>query len=687
MLSRPFTAGRAAVSFACLLSFTMAGQVPAFAKVLAVSPAIQKASDLGAVDPGQPIKLTVYLTMHNQAAFDDAVDKLYDPQSPTYHKWMSDEDIAKYAPTPAELKIVQQELEKNGLSVLSIDSDGLSIRVQGPAANVEKAFQTQLHSFSLNGKTFRAPVQEAQLTGAAGALVSSVVGLEQHTVKPLLKHAGDPRTGLAKPPISLATVEAKGLGSYVTTNCLQPAAEQTYVTPGAALPIGVYFGNSYDLSDATGRACDFAPKDLQTHYNMKAAYAAGYDGTGQTIVLLEGYGYPTIESDANALFKLAGLPLLTASTFQIVYPDGVPNPQAGILTGWDVEIALDVQWAHSMAPGAKIVVVASNGQDNEDFQYAMNYIIKNKIGYVVSDSWEEDTDLISGPLEQDSYTTVLKYAAAKGVSFQFSSGDGGDGGLGTPIGAAGVPANNPYATAVGGTTVLNKNNGNGGFWEVGWGDTLSFIASFGVLDPPESLGLIGGSGGGESVYFKKPAWQSGIAGTGRQVPDIAALADPYTGVPIVLTVDGEQYLEEGWGGTSLASPIVTGILAIANQVAGAPLGQAAPLLATLPVGALRDVLPLSTPTNLFGTVVDSSGATYYSPAALFSPYIYPAQVGFISANWLEIPGPDGLASDGVALDFGFGIDSSLATTVGWDNVTGWGVPNGLAFIQAMAQAK
>jgi subtilase family serine protease len=246
-----------------------------------------------------------------------------------------------------------------------------------------------------------------------------------------------------------------------------------------------------------------------------------------------------------------------------------------------------------------------------------------------------------------------------------------------------VPSNNPYVTAVGGTSVLNKNNGKGGFWEVGWGDTLTFVASFGVLDPPEALGLVGGAGGGESVYFKKPAWQSGLPGTGRQTPDIAALADPYTGVPIVLTIDGQQGLEVGWGGTSLACPIVTAILAIANQAAGAPLGQAAPLLASLPAGALRDVLPLSTPTNLSGIVIDSSGSTYYSPAGLFSPYVYPAQVGFISADWFEGPGPDGKASDGSAIAFGFGIDGSLATTVGWDNVTGYGVPNGLAFIQAM----
>jgi subtilase family serine protease len=312
----------------------------------------------------------------------------------------------------------------------------------------------------------------------------------------------------------------------------------------------------------------------------------------------------------------------------------------------------------------------------------MNYIIKNKLGTVVSDSWEEDLDLLSGPQEQDSFNSILKTAAAKGISFQFSSGDGGDDGVGTPVGAAEVPSNSPYATAVGGTSILSSNTGSG-FWELGWGDDFALIASGGVLDPPIPLGFGGGAGGGESVYFAKPAWQSKLPGTGRQVPDISALADPYTGVTLVITepISGtaEQVLFQGVGGTSLASPIVTGILAIATQKAGKPLGQAAPLIASLPAGAVTDILPLSSPTNLAGTIFDQNGATFYPSTSpdLFGLFIYPAQEGFISANWPF----DALDAEPIA----FGIDSSLAVTAGWDNVTGFGVPNGLTFIDAIAK--
>jgi subtilase family serine protease len=662
------------------------GVQPTFAAVgiQAVSPVVQKASDLGAVDPALEMNLTVYVNSHNQAAFDKAVDALYDPESATYHQWMTDQDLAKYAPTAADVTAVEKELQKHGLSVISTDPNGFFVRVHGTAAQVQQAFQTQIHNLSVNGKTFFAHVQNAQLTGTAGSLVGSVVGLTQGGVKPMYKRATNPRTGAAPAPISMSKAQAVGLGGIITTRCLQPPAVEEYTTAGASLPVGVYFGTLYNPPlNANGiqLVCDFTASQLQAHYGLTAAYKQGLNGAGQTIVLLEAYGYPTMMQDANAFSTLMGLPLLNNTNFSVVYPEGVPNPTVGVLLGWDIEIALDIQWAHSMAPGAKILVVATYGQDSEDFQASMNYIISNKLGTVVSDSWEEDTDLFAGPAEQDSFNTILKKAAAKGISFQFSSGDGGDDGLGSPVGSSEVPSNSPYATGVGGTSILNNPSGTGQ-WEVGWGDDVTYIALGGVVDPPLPLGFLGGAGGGESVYYAKPAWQSKLSGTGRQSPDVSALADPYTGVPIVITAQGIQYLEAGWGGTSLASPIVTAILAIATQKAGKALGQAAPLVASLAggtTGAVTDILPLTSPTNLAGTIFDSNGPTYYSPASFFAPFLYTTQ-GFISVDYPLSPGPLGVAGA-----FAFGIDSSLTVTTGWDNVTGYGVPNGLTFINAISK--
>ena len=164
------------------------------------------------------------------------------------------------------MKTVQQELEKHGLTVIS--SDQVSVRAHGTAAHIAEAFQTQFHQLSLNGKTFRAHVQDARLTGAAAVWFASIAGLDQHTVKPLVKRLTNPRTGLAIPPLnSVRSWPAAAVwGAYVTDICLAAPAEATYLTPGASLPVGVYFGNVYNLFDAKGRICDFTPAQLQAHY-------------------------------------------------------------------------------------------------------------------------------------------------------------------------------------------------------------------------------------------------------------------------------------------------------------------------------------------------------------------------------------------------------------------------------------
>jgi subtilase family serine protease len=670
MLSRTFSL----MAASSVMSLAMLAPPAALAQRIAnnVPAGVRQASDLGRVAPSQEINISVQLQPQNKAAFDKAVEALYDPTSPTFHKWMTEEDLQKYAPAKEQSAAVRKELESHGLEILSADENGLSIRARGTAANVESAFNTQLHEFQRNGKVFRANVANARLSGAAGDYVAGVAGLESHQAQPHLRRAINIKTKLAPPTIALSKVKASGgLASIITDKILSPPASFLFTTPGAKLPVGVYYGNVYGANPDL--LPDFTPAQLQSLYGLPTAYKAGFDGTGQTIVLLEAYGYPTIESDANAFCQLTGLPPLTSSNFKIIYPQGPPvSPNAAALTGWDVEMAIDVQWAHSIAPGAKILVVAAAGQDSISFIDAISYITKNHLGNAVSDSWDEDTDLVAGPLEEEAYTQVLEVAAAKGISFQFASGDEGDGGLGSPIGAPEVPANSPYVTAVGGTSIVNNVNGSG-YETLGWGGSFVTLNDQGVLDPPLAQPFFGGAGGGESVYFPKPSWQKSLPGAGRHVPDISALADPFTGVPIVLTSQGVLGVQAGWGGTSLASPIFTAMWAIANQHAGHSLGLAAPYIAGLKPGELVDVLPLSSPTNVTGTIYDSSGATFYSAVDLFAGQTYGA-TGFTSAVGNE--------GGGEYIAIAFGLDSSLTVTKGWDNVTGWGTPNVNTFLKA-----
>jgi subtilase family serine protease len=634
---------------------------------------IQVSRDLGLADAAAEINITVHLTLNDKAAFDHAVDALYDRSSPTYHKWMSDTDLKKYSPSASQRQIVRRELEKHGMTILSVDRYGFTIRAHGTIASVEKAFNTEIHQFEYNGKVYRANVRNARLTGAAGNYVYTVAGIESHQVQPLYKQAINPVTKKPHSPVLLKNVSKQtGFPSGSTTDCLSPSATYNF---GSGSPTAVYTGTGYSLDASL--ICDYIPSQLQAALGLNDVYAAGYTGKGQTIVLVEGYGYPTLLKDANAFSKLAGLPSLNKSNFQIVYPEGKPNPGLGVLTGWDIEMALDIDSSHSTAPGANILEVVTNGQDSEDFQDAISYVVQNNLGNSLSNSYEEDLDLTAGPLEQTSWDDTLEVASAKGLSVNFSTGDGGDNGLGTPLGAPGVPAVAPHATAVGGTSILNDPNKPGSTITTAWGDTLSYLeAGGGVVDPPSPIGLIGGGGGGESVYWPKPAWQASLPGKGRQTPDVSALADPYTGFPIVVTSEGQQYLEFGWGGTSLASPIFTGFWALANEKAGTPLGQAGPAIAALPPGGIQDVKPKSDSStdNVAGTITDSNGTTTYSATDIFSGVLY-GNKNFTSAMW-PLDSAD-------YLDFGFGIDSSLTVRVGWDNATGYGTPYGLAFIDAV----
>jgi subtilase family serine protease len=636
---------------------------------------IQISKDLGLADAGAEINITVHLKLTDKSAFDKAVDALYDPASPTFHKWMTNADLQKFAPPASQRQAVERELKKNGLTILSTDKIGFAVRARGTLGNVERAFNTEIHQFEYHGSVYRANVRDARLSGEAGNYVSTVAGIESHQVRPMVKQAINPRTLKPYAPVALNQKTKNVFPAGSTTQCLSASA--TYDL-GSSLPTAVYTGTGYSLN--ADLICDYIPSALQAAYGLNDVYAAGYTGKGQTVVLVEGYGYPSMKKDANTFYKLAGLPLLTPSNFSIIYPEGKPAPDAGILTGWEVEIALDMQSSHSVAPGANMLVVATNGQDSEDFQYSIEYVADNNLGNSISNSYEEDLDLLAGPYEQTSWDQTLEIATAKGISVNFSSGDGGDDGLGTPLGAPGVPSVAPHATSVGGTSILNDVNNPGGTITTVWGDmVVALDLGGGVADPPIAFGFQGGGGGGESVYWPKPAWQSALPGKGRQTPDVSALADPYTGFAIVVTEGGTQYLEFGWGGTSLASPIFTGFWALANEKAGSPLGQAGPLLAGLPYGAIQDVLPKtdSTLDDVQGSITDSGGTTSYSAAQVFAGLLYGNKY-FTSAVWPIDP------SDIYA--FGFGLDTSLTVTKGWDNATGFGTPYGLSFIEAVAKA-
>ena len=131
-----------------------------------VSEGIHRASDLGRMDPTTEINITVQMKLRDEAAFNKVVDALYDPSSPTFHKWLTDADLQQYAPPKEQYEAVRKELENHGLAITSVDENSFSIRAHGTTENVESAFNTEIHQFQSKRKSFQ--IQRHECTAVRG---------------------------------------------------------------------------------------------------------------------------------------------------------------------------------------------------------------------------------------------------------------------------------------------------------------------------------------------------------------------------------------------------------------------------------------------------------------------------------------------------------------------------------------
>jgi subtilase family serine protease len=350
------------------------------------------------------------------------------------------------------------------------------------------------------------------------------------------------------------------------------------------------------------------------------------------------------------------------------------NPH-GVARGWDVETTLDVELAHALAPGANIALVVAT--DHASLDEAINYAVVHHLGNTISNSWSS-IEGFGNPVTLDRVNRILAMAAVQGIDANFASGDRGDEFLTVGFKSVDFPASSPFATGIGGTSLALNPDKTMAF-QTGWGNNLTRIAntlSQGSTPsvPPIHLGFQFGAGGGSSLTFAKPAFQSSLPGTARMVPDISMVADPFTGAEFIQTIGGVPSVGVV-GGTSLATPLFSAVMAIASQKAGHGLGQAAALVYTLPAGAVTDVVPFASPNNVTGTLKTSGGTTTFTAGQLASPldgtvsYYSAFYNSPFSTRWFVIT---------------FGTDSSLATAPGWDNVTGVGTPNGEAFVNALA---
>jgi subtilase family serine protease len=643
---------------------------------------------LGREDASKKISVTLWLQLHNRALLDNFAEQLYDKNSPNYRHWLKPAELkALFAPSAEEAKTVEQFLTEHNLNVSRVGPANFSVTVEGTVADIERAFSVEIHKFSLAGETRRANINDPTIEGPAGDLVAAVYGMDDNSYKHPVHRASDVLGGKpAAKRLDAATLEAASSGgaSSFFGPCFTGVATQVFSTNGG-LPIATYTGNTYGAVSVDGQEglpCGYTPQQIYTAYNLNGLYAKGFQGQGQTIVILNWTDAPTVTRDANLFNTLNNLPPLTANNFQIVhYPVFCGClPANGAL----LEVDLDVEWSHAVAPAANLVVLFALSPSPADVDNATVFAITKGLGSTISGSFGGQEHLFSSTvLNQENL--IAELAAVSGISTNYSTGDDGtfsSGGFGFPT--IEVPAGVPFATAVGGVS-LALNPDDTIAWQSGWGTNATglvggpTVGNF-VADPPVRAGFQAGGGGGASGFFAKPKFQEGVGvpGTQRQVPDISWLADPLTGGEVV-TSEGNGVFVGVIGGTSLSTPMFSGLWAIANQEAGQPLGQAAQYLYTMPAGTITDILPQQSPTNLTGTIQDSTGIHHFSAAQLVEPPVFPLVLprGFRSFLFQN---PADQEWDAIS----FGTDVTLKVTKGWDNVTGVGTPNGEAFADFFA---
>jgi subtilase family serine protease len=663
-------ARRSAVALAALLL-----AAPAFAAApnrSAHAPA--RAVDLGATSESKQMTVTVWLRMHEGAALEQRVEAQQDPTSPSFGAWTDRAAVAAmHAPSAGDAAKVSAYLAANGLTVMGVGRDNLFVRARGTAAQVQAALNVQLHDFRSAGGTYSASTTRPSLPSSLQSLVAFVGGIDGVRPRPMNVRPRDAEGREASPRVA---VGPKGL--FFSPSCFRDPQTVHFSSSDAD---ATYTGNRYgqDIDNdqqGTLAPCGYQPSDIATAYHLDKLYKKGLDGTGQTVAIVDAFGSITLAQDIATFSAVMGLPPVNLTVI------GTPTESdysGDANAGWADETTLDVEWVHSIAPGARIVLVVT--VDNSLDNLVQGIVDASNVAGVttISNSWG-DIELATTPELRAGVDDIFKSIAAQGISVNFSSGDSGDESINLGVADADWPASSPFVTAVGGVSLSLRKNKEIAF-QTAWGNNLTLVADTQAagnppLDPVFNEGFDFGGGGGVSDVYAKPKFQRHLHGNRRQVPDISWLADPFTGVELVITGDsaGDQFIEV-IGGTSLSCPMFSGLWAIAAQRAGHNLGQAAARVYDLDDDAITDVTGLSSSNNVSGTILDAGGTSPEVASDLAAPLqnlpdFYSALYNSpFSTRWFVIT---------------FGTDSTLPATDGYDLATGLGTPNPPKFVDAVA---
>jgi subtilase family serine protease len=355
----------------------------------------------------------------------------------------------------------------------------------------------------------------------------------------------------------------------------------------------------------------YVPAQLQAAYDEQPLFNAGITGKGETIVIVDSFGSPTIKADLATFDAEFGLP--APPSFKIIQPAGkVPAFDAtnSDMVGWAGETTLDVEWSHSMAPGANILLVETPVSETEgtagfpQIVKAENYVINHHLGQVITQSFGATEETFPSAASIQGLRSAYFNAAMHHVTVLASTGDAG---ASNDIDVAGTlstkpvvawPATDPLVTAVGGTQLALLSDGSRTQADVVWNDSTNYALNNAFSGSPEPTAT--GTGGGISAVFGRPSYQNSVAsvvGNHRGIPDISMSA-ACSG--LVNTYDGFAGEPAGWYvncGTSEASPLFAGIVALADQMAGHALGMINPALYAMSAAHAPGLVDVTTGNN------------------------------------------------------------------------------------------
>ncbi len=602
---------------------------------------------IGEVTGSQKLTIQVWLKQRTAAAgnFATAVST---PGNRAYGRYLSPGGYAaRFGATAAQAARVESWLRSSGFTGVAADAGRDYVQATASVPAIDAAFRTQLKYYRPSSQynagpyALRSNSQPVWLPSTVAASVIGVTGLD---------NAAPTRT-YARPGSPAA-----------------PAAARAPRSGGKPIsfPCSQYYGQHYALR---------LPRQYGT-INFPTVIC-GYSATQ----LRRGYGYSSRDTGRGVTIALVELGLApdmfqTLQDYAAVNGIQAPSPRRyaelsigrGSACGdpFNLEEQLDVESSYDMAPLANQLVVGGDSCDNGFYGLQglfdadtaiLNGVGNHPLASIASNSWESFDEAEPADILRIENAYLVR-AAAEGVGMYFSAGD-----------SSGVltPSDNPFATAVGGTTL-----GIGGtaarLFETGWSTQISSD----INNRWVSQGEQGAGGGGPSLLWAQPAYQRGVVpkalatafgsrgGLVRSVPDISAVADPFTGLAVGLLSFNNQgvpigFSEEAVGGTSLASPVVAGMVADAQQ-GRRPFGFINPLLYRLAgTSAIHDVLPITSRASARdrGVACDT------------------AMCGALSLTQFD--------DQSYSMQFYTG----QVTRPGYDTMTGIGTPNGLAFINAL----